>query len=187
VKAAADFRSTLRGEAPPRDTDSKSPAGIRPGTPSNWEELLVFRSNDPSIWNQSVNKGENHYAVSLKEVPNDATFLRLRRIDTSEGIIIPVQPSHLSQDGGDHSAGFNGSNEEFYGARHLGIYGEDLPQEVETHFAFGGWGFGHRVDGETIQACAWAGQEIDGKTIMEITVFPSLPNLTAKDQLIEPS
>jgi len=152
-----------------------------------WDELLVFRSNDPSIWNQSVSDGEDRCAILLSEVPDNVAWLRMRRLDTGEGVVIPVQTGDLTQDGGDRSSGFNGSNEEFYGARHLGLYGEDLPQEVETRFAYGGWGFGHRANGETTQAKAWAGQEINGDTVLEITVFPSSPEVTDSDQLIESS
>ena len=179
AQAATKFREKTRSEEVVKQD--------RPETPIEWDEVLVFRSSDPSIWNVSVNDGEDHCAIPLSEIPDNAAWLRLRRLDTGEGVVISVQTRDLTQDGGDRSSGFNGSNEEFYGARHLGIYGEDLPQEVETRFAYGGWGFGHRVSGETAQACAWAGHEINGGIVMEITVFPRMPEISASDQFIESS
>jgi len=179
AQAATQYREKISSEESFGQAESE--------TPVEWDELLLFRSSDPSIWNGSVSDDDNHCAILLSEIPANVAWLRIRRLDTDEGIIIPVQSREITQDGGDRSFGFNGSNEEFYGARHLGIYGEELPQAVETRFAYGGWGFGHRVNGETAQACAWAGQEIDGDTVMEITVFPRLPELTANDQMIESS
>lgn len=179
AKAAVDFRSNLR--------EGKSGNAVEPERSVDWDELLLFRSSDPSIWNHSVSEGENHSAIVLSEVPDNMAYLRLLRLDTGEGVIMAVQARDLDQDGGDLITGFNGSNEEFYGACHLGIYSEELPQQVEVRFAYGGWGFGHRPDNETTQACAWAGQEINAETVMEITVFPRFPGLTDKDQLIEPS
>ena len=178
AQAAVDFRQNLREE---------KPAEVESGTPEDWDEMLLFRANDPSIWNQPVSEGENHTAVPLSLVPANTAYLRLRRLDTGEGLVIAVQPRDLYQDGGDHIIGFNGSNEEFYSACHLGIYSEDLPQQVEVRFAYGGWGFGHHPENESAQACAWAGQKINDDTVMEITVFPRFPGLTDKDQLIEPS
>lgn len=182
AKAAAQFRQKIRAEADREEagTDDKQAAA-----PPAWEEFTLFRSNDPSIWNQSVDGGENHQAVSLLQMPGNASFLRLRRVDTGEGIIVPIKVCDLTGEGAGHSGGFNGSKEEFYGARHLGIYQEGLPQEVETRFAFGGWGFGHRVNGETTQAQGWAGKEISSDTVMEITVFPRLPEMLSGDRLLE--
>jgi len=180
VQAAPDFHQNERADIPKEIT--------APKIPFDWDELLLFRSSDPSIWNQSVNEGSQHCAILLSEVPGNIAYLRLRRLDTGEGVVIAIQGSGgLNQDGGDLMVGFNGSNEEFYGARHLGIYSEESPQQVEIRFAYGGWGFGHRLNNETAQACAWAGQEINSDTVIEITVFSRFPGLTDNDQLIEPS
>lgn len=183
VKAASRFREKIKAEA-----DGKRAQAIGSGqseSPPDWEELVLFRSNDPSIWNQAVDEGENRRAVSLAQVPDNAAFLRLRRLDTGEGVVVPVGVRDLTQDGGGRGTGFNGSKEEFYGARHLGVYHEGLPQEVETRFAYGGWGFGHRADGEPSQALGWAGHEISNGTVMEITVFPRMPEMPPGDRLLE--
>lgn len=194
ARAAVDFRNNLRQEASSQSYPESHPTGVDSKTVVDWDELLLFRSRDPSIWNQNVNETEDHFAASLDEIPDDVAFLRLRRLDSGQGILIPLQQRELKEDGGDRITGFNGSNEEFYGARHLGIYSESLSQEVEIRFALGGWGFGHAADSETdeaaspaskaAQACAWAGQKIDSETVIEITVFPRLPDLANEDQLV---
>lgn len=183
AKAAVQFRQKIRAEAE-REGLGAGGQGKQSEAPPDWDELLLFRSNDPSIWNQSVDGGEDHLARSLAEVPANAAFLRLRRVDTGEGVVIPIEGRRLTGEGGGHSSGFNGSMEEFYGARHLGIFDEGLPQEVETRFAYGGWGFGHRLNGEATQAVGWAGLEISGDTVIEITVFPRLPEIPPGDRLL---
>lgn len=194
TQAAVDFRSNSRPGVSVAGRHKPSQENLEAEIPGSWDELLLFRSTDPSIWNRTLNESETHRALSLEEVPSDAVFLRLRRLDNGEGVVIPIQCKDLTQDGVEQITGFNGSNEEFYGARHLGVYCESLPQEVEIRFAFGGWGFGHVPDNhdsdtnnKTAQACAWAGLKIDGEILFEITVFPSQPDLTANDQLIGPS
>jgi len=197
AQAAVDFRNNLRAVPPIESGDAAliavDPVGMEAETPDDWQELLLFRSCEPSIWNHKVNENENHCAISLDQVPEDVAYLRLRRLDSGQGLVISLQTRDLTQDGGDNIVAFNGSNEEFYGARHLGIYSESLPQEVEIRFALGGWGFGHCADGvdgegsKTAQACAWAGQKINRDTVLEITVYPRLPELSADDQLISMS
>ncbi len=180
--AAARFRQAARqsGEEPAATDDD----GQREA-PVDWGEMLLFRSADPSIWNQSVDGGEDHRAVPLASVPGNAAFLRLRRVDTGEGIVIPIVAQALAREGDVADSGFNGSAEKFYGARHLGIFHENLPQEVEIRFAYGGWGFGHRAGDGSSQALGWAGEEIDADTVIEITVFPSLPELAPGDRLLK--
>ena len=81
--------------------------------------------------------------------------------------------------------GFNGTNEQFYGAHHLGIFDESLPQDVETRFTYGGWGFGHSVMGSESQASGWEGKRIDGDTVFEIAVFRRMPILGANDRMLD--
>lgn len=191
AQAAADFRNNLRAEPSLENGGAAftdiDPVEVKTEKSDDWQEFLLFRSCEPSIWNHSVNENENHCAISLDQVPADVAFLRLRRLDSGQGLVIPLQIRDLTQDGGENLIAFNGSNEEFYGARHLGIYSESLPQEVEIRFALGGWGFGHcsdSGDSKPAQACAWAGQKINADTVLEITVYPRLPELTDDDQLL---
>ena len=86
--------------------------------------------------------------------------------------------------------GFNGSNELFYGARHLGLFSESCPNEVETRFTYGGWGFGHRAheiapEVEQLQAAGWEGREIPADTVFEIVIHEELPALGKQDRILE--
>jgi hypothetical protein len=86
--------------------------------------------------------------------------------------------------------GFNGSNELFYGARHLGLFSESCPNEVETRFTYGGWGFGHRAreiapEVEQLQAAGWEGREIPADTVFEIVIHEELPGLGRGDRVID--
>jgi len=182
AEAASRLRGKIKADADGKSAEAMGSSQV--GPPPDWEELVVFRCNDPSIWNQAVDEGEDRHAVPLAQVPDNAAFLRLRRLDTGEAVVVPVGAGDLTQDGGGRGTGFNGSKEEFYGARHLGVYQEGLPQEVEIRFAYGGWGFGHRADGEPSQALGWAGHEISNGTVIEITVFPRMPEMPPRDRLL---
>ncbi len=86
--------------------------------------------------------------------------------------------------------GFNGTNELFYGARHLGLFSETCPNEVETRFTYGGWGFGHRAheiapEVEQLQAAGWEGREIPADTVFEIVIHEELPSLGQRDRILE--
>ncbi|MCB1232926.1 MAG: hypothetical protein KDN19_21965, partial [Verrucomicrobiae bacterium] len=147
--------------------------------------LLLFRANDPTLWGTEVFSGANRRARSLEFLPEGLAYLRLRRVDTGEGIVVPIRNEALTDDADGHPRGFNGTNELFYGAHHLGIFDETLPQDVETRFTYGGWGFGHSVLGPEQQACGWEGRPIAPDTVFEITVFRRMPVLDENDRLLE--
>ena len=75
----------------------------------------------------------------------------------------------LFSNGDQNENGWNGSSEVFFGGRHIGAFGQHLPQEVETKFSQGGWGFGHRYDHNDRQEWGWAGRVIE-PTSFEISV-----------------
>ncbi|MCB1077263.1 MAG: hypothetical protein KDM64_05465, partial [Verrucomicrobiae bacterium] len=148
--------------------------------------LVIFRGNDPTLWNRDVYVGVNRRARALTGLPEGIAYLRIRRTDTGDGVVVAVTNAQLSDDGDGSSVGFNGSNEYFYGAHHLGVFDESLPQEFETRFTFGGWGFGHGVSGPECQASGWEGLPVPPHTVFEITVFRKMPVLGEKDRLVEP-
>jgi predicted nucleic acid-binding Zn-ribbon protein len=148
--------------------------------------LVLFRANDPTLWRHEVYTGANRRARSLDHLPSGLAYLRLRRIDTGEGIVARVTNAQLLDDGDGLSRGFNGANEFFYGAYHLGVFDESLPQEFETRFTFGGWGFGHTVAGSERQASGWEGLPISPMTVFEIAVFRRMPVLGERDRLLDP-
>ncbi len=147
--------------------------------------LVLFRANDPGIWGANVFAGANRRARPLDRLPEGIAYLRLRRMDTGQGVVISVTNAGLTDDADGRPRGFNGTNERFYGAYHLGIFDESLPQDVETRFTYGGWGFGHSVLGPEQQACGWEGKVIDPDTVFEIAVFRRMPVLGDHDRMID--
>jgi len=126
----------------------------------------------------------------VRRPPDWAQWVSLRRLDTGERVFAPVSAAIFSNDDPSVSAGFNGSNELFYGARHLGMFAESCPNEVETRFTYGGWGFGHRVSdmdsvSESLQASGWAGREIPADTVFEVALHADLPALGENDEVLE--
>ncbi len=153
------------------------------------EGLVIFRSNNPSLWNSTVYRSANHRARSLDELPQgeDAIqWLKLRRCDTNQSVVLPITAEQLGKNGDGQDSGFNGTNELFYGAHHLGVFDSTCSLDVETRFMFGGWGFGHGNSlAEDSQACGWAGEEIPADTVFEVTVFGSLPDVGPNDVLLQ--
>ena len=176
------------GDHPATDPSGEQPpASGATGSSIPPEGLIIFRGNDPSFWNQTVYRGASHRARAIEDLPEEIAWLRIRRIDTGESVVLPVSKPGLTADGHGRPLGFNGTNEIFYGARHLGAYDESCPQEIETRFTYGGWGFGHRPvtsSEKESQACGWAGQEIAPGTVLEFTVFDTRPALTPLDRLL---
>lgn len=147
--------------------------------------LVLFRSNDPAIWGTEVFAGSNRRSRALDHLPDGLAYLRLRRVDTGEGVVCPITNNALTDDGDGLPRGFNGTNELYYGAHHLGLFDESLPQDVETRFTYGGWGFGHSVLGPERQACGWEGRPVATDTVFEIAVFRRMPVLGDRDRILE--
>lgn len=177
------------GEDDPAETET--PAAMEEESAED-STLVVFRSNDASLWGTEIYRGANCRARSLGEIPDWAEWISIERTDTGERVFAPARYCSFSNSELVSSIGFNASNELFYGARHLGMFSEGCPNEVETRFTYGGWGFGHRV-GETgatrdpLQASGWEGNEIDSDTVFEISLHAELPEFGEKDQLLEAS
>ena len=152
-----------------------------PPAPAKWS--ILFRADDPSVWNTDA-KGPDGVpiALPLKSAPDNFKYLRLRRMDTRETLIVAVTPEKLEN--GKASApetGFwwNGGNKEEYGGRHLGIaHGPRYKFPVQHGMiavledgwdGFAGSGFGHKCFVNDGQYYCWLGKEIK-KTAFEIAV-----------------
>ena len=103
----ADYLAASRGESKARE--------------KLWKVLL--RSKRPRFWNTERNNGDG-YAVSLSAAPNDIRYLRLRRMDTKEFVIIPITKESLKKRYLPASGGYGwmGENSEVYGRLQLGIF-----------------------------------------------------------------
>lgn len=166
------------------ETENKDSEGPESGS------LVVFRSNRSEDWGKTFYEGKNRRARSLESVPSWAQWISLQRIDTGERVVVPASSFLTSSDDVSSSHGFNASREKFYGAHHLGVFSDACPNEVETLFTYGGWGFGHRVteSGEgpsDPQASGWAGKEISSDTVFEICLLKELPESAEGDVVLD--
>jgi hypothetical protein len=141
---------------------------------------ILLRSDDPSVWNTGGD-GRN-YALPLNRAPATIRYLRLRRMDTREMLILPLTRAELgvatlpAKPGG---CSWNGTAKLDWGGRHLGIaqgvrHNFPIPNGTITLLNEGwdGWagsGFGHKAFVNDTQYYAWKGQEI-GRTVFEIAV-----------------
>jgi hypothetical protein len=184
----AEAEARADAEAVRADVDQPVPAGVppqpaaskfdRPGDADRW--VVLFRSADPDRWNSNTSAGDD-FALPVKYAPADTAFLRLRRMDTGEAIIVPMTRGRVGrQDPEGKLPRWNGSNQSEYGGRHLGLAtgpeakwqeGKGTVAVLMDRFdATGGSGFGHGhhvEDGG--QKYAWKGTEIP-KTAFEIAV-----------------
>lgn len=152
--------------------------------------LILFCSNNVELWGKDTYRGAHCRARAIKVFPDWAQWISIRRLDTRERVFAPVRTASLFNGQTSDPVGFNGTNELFYGARHLGIFSESCPNEVETRFTYGGWGFGHRAneitpDVEQLQAAGWEGREIPADTVFEIVIHAELPVLCREDRILE--
>jgi hypothetical protein len=154
--------------------------GSPPARPDRW--TVLFRADDPSLWNTDTHKGDQ-FAVPLHKAPEGIRYLRLRRMDTGEALIVPVTPGCLfterlpppKQDG----AWWNGTAKKEFEARHLGIAevpGLDPPSHpgiisimYDRVYFYSGSGFGNKCMVNDKQYYCWRGKEIP-RTVFEIAV-----------------
>jgi hypothetical protein len=157
---------------------------------SRW--TVLFRSDDPAVWNTRSQGAK--LAIPLREAPALIHYLRLRRMDSAEMLIIPVTRDQLDTGKvpqGDQGYCWNGTSKNEYGGRHLGI-AQGPRLKWLTHKgtvsvfddgwdAFAGSGFGHtHHEEEKGQSYSWRGQPI-GRTVFEIAV--TAEQLTAEEKI----
>jgi hypothetical protein len=141
---------------------------------------ILFRADDPSVWNTD-SKGKK-YAISLKKAPDKFRYLRLRRMDTKEALILTLTPEDLRNGKPptpEKGFWWNGTAKEDWKGRHLGIV--EAPRNkfpapkgmicvmAEGWDTFAGSGFGHKAFVNDAQYYCWRGEEIE-RTVFEIAV-----------------
>lgn len=148
-------------------------AGVGVG-PQRWTTL--FRSADPTLWNTDYS-GPKGVAMSLDSAPQDIRFLRMRRMDTGESIIIDIEAPRLGSMFFQNSVGWEGRCEKQRDFYRLGIF---VVHQNESPIGFltvsrigfrpmSGWGFATFHNQDDRQGYAWEGREIP-KTPFEIAV-----------------
>ncbi len=190
VRNGRGFRDLTRDEvvavpvAPVEDKERESPKA------DESRSLVLFCSNNVELWGKNIYRGAHCRARPVNDFPAWAQWISIKRLDTGERVFAPVRTASLFNGQTSDPVGFNGTNELFYGARHLGIFSDKCPNEVETRFTYGGWGFGHRAqvtapDVEQLQAAGWEGREIPSDTVFEIVIHEELPALGSRDRTLE--
>jgi hypothetical protein len=158
-----------------RGQDPAPKAGAE-AAPASW--TILFRADDPALWNTST-KGK---AISLRSAPAKFRYLRLRRMDTREALILPLSPNQLQNGWVPYpETGFwwMGTAKDGWGGRHLGIVQgprHKFPaRRGLVTIMWDGWdgftgsGFGHAYGINNKQCYSWRGKEIP-RTVFEIAV-----------------
>jgi hypothetical protein len=169
IQAVVDYITSL-----PRERGEEGPA------PQGW--TVLFRSDDPSVWN--TQSSGDKFAIPVRQAHSSIRFLRLKRMDTGESIILPITRKDLARDNRPNpveGCWWNGTNHNEWGGRHLGV-AQVPPAAANQKGAitiaghnFDWWtgsGFGHRWGMDDKQGHCWQGKEVP-KTVFEIAVTAS--------------
>jgi hypothetical protein len=175
--------TTWLPSAPPKEPDA------------NW--TILFRADDPSAWDKDAMgaKGEQ-IAIPLKSAPAEFRYLRLRRMDTREELILPLSPKQLRNGkppASEAGSWWNGTSKEEWKGRHLGIvqgprHKFPAPKGMiavmnDGWDGFAGSGFGHKCFVNDAQYYCWRGEEIP-RTVFEIGVSDGPLSTEEKDCLV---
>ncbi len=173
------------GQAPADTKGDQAPPAKKDGAaPASW--TVLFRADNPAYWNSdSKDSKGDRIAIPLRNAPENVRYLRLRRMDTGEALILPLlnrdqlQNDTVPKFGTDNGVWWNGSNKDEWKGRHLGIVlgpRKKFPAPKgmisvmnEGWDGFAGSGFGHKVAANDKQYYCWRGKEIP-KTVFEIAV-----------------
>lgn len=155
-------------------TENPVPIGKEKPAPTDW--IVVFRSEDPKIWNDDIDKGPNHYARALDLLPDTINHLKLTNMQTKDFVVLEITKQRLNQVTDENGRyGWEGRNHFHYNVYHLGIFNRIWPFTdgdviITRHGTARGWGFGDLPKGGSVtQGYSWAGKPIP-KTVFEIAV-----------------
>lgn len=148
---------------------------------------VIFRASDPKLWNTDAGDSstDDGYAIKLTEAPDGIHYLRLKRLDTSDAVIIPLKNVQLGRSISIESDIVWIGNSRVRGTgdaqnRLLGIARKSWPtKDQDDHLiarprgkldsGYRGWGFSKAASSDQSQTYSWEGEPID-KTVFEIAV-----------------
>jgi len=163
---------------PPPQPKATTFATDDPLRPIHWR--VFFRSMKPELWNTNTQDGDD-FAIPLSSLQFGTKYLRLRRMDTGEAIIIPMTITRVGHaDAPGRKVRWNGEGKDEHGGYHLGIAEGPVARFTEGKGTIGvlmdGWdanpgsGFGHSHHIENGgQRYSWMGKEIR-PTVFEVAV-----------------
>jgi hypothetical protein len=81
--------------------------------PGRWR--VLFRSKKPELWNTNTQAGDD-FAIPLQSTPEKTKYLRLRRMDTGDAIILPMTRGRIGRvDPPGPRVRWNGEGKDDYG------------------------------------------------------------------------
>lgn len=149
--------------------------------------MVLFRADDPALWNTDAANPDiaNGFAGGLDKAPAVVVYLRMKRMDTGETIIVPMNHASLLGDVNINdvmlwAGGVQTWNKQAKPVKFVGIADPAFPASKagdlylwipkdKQDAGFGGWGFAKAVGSEEGPRLEWAGTEIP-KTVLEIAV-----------------
>jgi membrane protein YqaA with SNARE-associated domain len=192
-----DHRDSVRHDGPPvaeqpkRQEDPNGPDPNEGPPPAGW--TVLFRSDDPAVWN--TNSPGERFALPVKRAHSTIRYLRLKRLDTGDFLIIRITHKQLAREDRPNpakGAWWNGTAALEWNARHLGIV-QVPPAPTRERGVVGiagegfhvltGSGFGGRCLIDDGTWCAWRGQAIP-RTVFEIAVTVGPLTEAEKGQLL---
>jgi hypothetical protein len=183
-------------------TDSPSAAEDSASSVSNENDWnILFCASDPTLWN-TASDGENAFSIALDDFSDEIQWLRMRRIDTNEGAIIPLTRDDLLKVKElDDGVFWNGTGRRVTSTgkthRKLGIVSRAFNRRYKSKAVlilnppkvsgsgWSGWGFGKIALIHSPQYFAWAGERIP-ETVFEISVTNGDLSPDEKTQLVLP-
>ncbi len=171
------------------------------GAVGDW--TVVFRADDSALWRHGAGdaSAENGFAMSAEKMPEKPTFVRMKRMDTGDYVIIAMKQKLDSTGTVDGDLHWTGNASVRHGATAsnvlLGISrgswpttqkSDELVQRAQGRMDSGyrGWGFSKSAFPSQAQNWSWAGQPID-KTVFEIAVKTTDLNDDEKKHLLDPA
>jgi hypothetical protein len=150
---------------------SRPIAGI-PMHESGW--TILFQSSNPLLWDIDCSNADS-YSVRVECAPRDCKYLRVKRMDTGDFIIIPTNYQSVAGNSWHSLAWFRGDKRINRQACNLGVVDEKHVVPDGNPFMAGegnghhsGWGFGESGSEEK-QTWQWDSQQLDA-TVIEISV-----------------
>jgi hypothetical protein len=158
---------------------------------------VLFRSSDSKIWDTSAGEisDSDGYAIPPASGPLKISYLRLKRMDTGDAVIIAIPRHSLLRNvalddeffwtgwvrmaGGKHLLGVSRKSWVTAGPND-NLVSRDTSQ---TSIGYRGWGFSKALNSDDRQTYSWAGKPID-KTVFEIAVSNDVLDSDEKSELL---
>ena len=127
--------------------------------------IVIFRSDNPKLWNTDSQDDPRNFAVPLDTLPQTIRFVRIRR-GNGQAVIVPISKQAIGSMKRGPRYGWEGTKPERWGALLLGIIDNEANVYQKTgevalvdggRDCCSGWGFGTRINHGT-QAVCWAGK-----------------------------